>query len=585
MHQFPNRDAYDDFYTIMEQFVDIGVASFKEFAVKALLSYLRTQVNDESAAWFESYWSGPRGRYCLCDAGYAGTNNNMGMEVDWRDIKEQVPHTASLGTFIGALWQFIKQLAIEHMAVLERLGDPHNFPEFLKPDKAIWDKIQGIHPKTAVLSYVMEGGSKLVSEFPAYVHEVYRQGEDATPLHLKIWLSHDDRKREGKPLTLKIESFKKVLMPAQHLLKKMDPDNTRSVADVLVDLQPLQDQYANLVVRNRPDLVPGVDIKLALKIYKSFHLLQKASTWGDIPVQCTCRECFKNCVCAHGVLFASLFDDTLRVPEEYIAATVGLRKKCRALKGAAGTKRKRLFSEIAAAKKKGESKIKFMKQPEGPKVARDASGSRSKRFVIPDADIPTTSDEEVFRLFVPHLHSTCDFHILQAVATEAKAKAKDMPTIDNDEAEVPHFIDASECFPYIISTAGSAARVAEGQGKGKPAQAIQPVQAGQPANAGKPEWRRRFDSRRTTPVTTISIAETDVVEERRKTSVTGQLPKGNRENFLHFLHFLHFRLVPSWFGPLLIHDGMLNRRGRSVPELARSESERHQAATAENRSG
>ena len=32
--------------------------------------------------------------------GYAGSNNNMGMEVDWRDIKEQVPHTASLGTFI-----------------------------------------------------------------------------------------------------------------------------------------------------------------------------------------------------------------------------------------------------------------------------------------------------------------------------------------------------------------------------------------------------------------------------------------------------------------------------------------------------
>ena len=370
-------------------------------------------------------------------------------------------------------------------------------------------------------------------------------------------------------------------MPAQHLLKKLDPDNTRSVADVIVDLQPLQDQYANLVVRNRPDLVPGVDIKLALKIYKSFHLLQKASTWGDIPVQCTCRECFKNCVCAHSVLFASLFDDTLRVPEEYIAATVGLRKKCRALKGAAGTKRKRLFSEIAAAKAKGESKIKFMKQPEGPKVARDASGSRSKRFVIPDADVPTTSDEEVFCFFVPHSHSTCDFHIFQADATEAKAT--DMQTIENDEAEVPHFIDASECFPYIISTAGSAARVADGQGKGKPAQAIQPVQAGQPANPDKPEWRRRFDSRRTTPITTISIAETDVVAERRKTSLTGgQLPKGNSEIFLHLLHF---RLVPSWLGPLLIPDGMLDRRGGIVQELARSESEHHQAADAENRSG
>jgi hypothetical protein len=38
--------------------------------------------------------------------------------------------------------------------------------------------------------------------------------------------------------------------------------------------------------------------------------------------------------------------------EEYITATVALRKKCQSLKGAAGTKRKRLIVEYAAAKKK-----------------------------------------------------------------------------------------------------------------------------------------------------------------------------------------------------------------------------------------
>ncbi len=169
-------------------------------------------------------------------------------------------------------------------------------------------------------------------------------------------------------MSLKLDWFKTVLMPAQHILKKLDPGNQSSVEDVISDLQPLQDQYVNLVVRNRPDLVQGIDIKEAFKIYGSFQLLKKASAWGDIPVQCTCRECFKNCVCAHGVLFTSLFDEKLRVPGEYIAATVGLWKKCRSLKGAAGTKRKRLIAEYAAAKKKVESKIKFMKVPEGPKV-------------------------------------------------------------------------------------------------------------------------------------------------------------------------------------------------------------------------
>ncbi len=65
-------------------------------------------------------------------------------------------------------------------------------------------------------------------------------------------------------------------------------------------------------------------------------------------------------------MLTSLFDEKLLVPEEYFAATVGLRKKCQSLKGAAGTKRKRLIAEYAAAKKKVESKIKFMKVPEEP---------------------------------------------------------------------------------------------------------------------------------------------------------------------------------------------------------------------------
>ncbi len=174
--------------------------------------------------------------------------------------------------------------------------------------------------------------------------------------------------------------------------------------DVISDLQPLQDQYVNLVVRNRPDLMPGIEIKGALQIYCNFHLLKKASTWGDIPVQCTCCECLKNCVCAHGVIFTSLFEEKLRVPEEYIAVTVGLRKKCRSLKGAAGTKHKRLIAEYAAAKKKVESKIKFMQVPEGPKVQHDSSGSKSKGFVIPDADLPSTSEgeEEVPSLVAVH---------------------------------------------------------------------------------------------------------------------------------------------------------------------------------------
>ncbi len=174
----------------------------------------------------------------------------------------------------------------------------------------------------------------------------------------------------------------------------------------------------NFVVRNRPYLVPGIDIKKALKIYKSFHLLKKANTWGDVSVQCTCSECFKNCVCAHCMLINSLCNEKLRVQVEYIAATVGLWKKCRSLKGAAGTKRKRLIAEYAAAKKKVESKIKFMKVPKGPKVPHDLSDSKPKGFVIPDADLPSTSadEEEVPSLVAVLWCSGSHSHFLQTTA-------------------------------------------------------------------------------------------------------------------------------------------------------------------------
>ncbi len=113
-------------------------------------------------------------------------------------------------------------------------------------------------------------------------------------------------------------------------------------------------------------------------------------------MQCTCSECFKNCVCAHGVLFTSLFNEKLWVLEEYIAETVGLWKKCRSLKGTASTKSKLLIAEYGAygAAKNIKLKIKFIKVQEGPKVPLDLNGSKSKGFVIPvqfpDADLTST---------------------------------------------------------------------------------------------------------------------------------------------------------------------------------------------------
>jgi hypothetical protein len=52
---------------------------------------------------------------CLAHSRYAGCNNNMGVEVSWRQIKRVCPSLASLTEFIGALCKFIRrQLGEEH---------------------------------------------------------------------------------------------------------------------------------------------------------------------------------------------------------------------------------------------------------------------------------------------------------------------------------------------------------------------------------------------------------------------------------------------------------------------------------------
>jgi hypothetical protein len=154
-------------------------------------------------------------------------------------------------------------------------------------------------------------------------------------------------------------------------------------------------------------------------ISRNIQRYPEISRWGELPDD--------------GVLFTSLFNEKLRVPEEYIAATVGLWKKFQSLRGAAGNRCQRLIAEHAAAKKKVESKIRFMKVPEGPKVPRNSSGSKSKGFVIPDADLPSTSEneEEVPSLVAVHGYSCSDSHFLQTTAPHTKATPP--LTIDNDE--------------------------------------------------------------------------------------------------------------------------------------------------------
>ena len=80
---------------------DIAVLTFADLVQRLLVDYIRdVLLQPEAAEWFSTWWTGPtwaRCRYCLAHAGYGGSNNNMGVEVDWRDTKGLVPSSATIG--------------------------------------------------------------------------------------------------------------------------------------------------------------------------------------------------------------------------------------------------------------------------------------------------------------------------------------------------------------------------------------------------------------------------------------------------------------------------------------------------------
>ncbi len=145
--------------------------------------YLRT-VSDEAANWFEGWWTGARGRYCLCHAMHCGTNNNMGVEVDWCDIKKLCPPPATLATFLGShrLVHFIKEIGKEHEDHLVSCGHPNVF--ICEPilHKSMWDALQGMLPKTLACTFILTGnGKKLESKFAERVLEISDVGEKNAP--------------------------------------------------------------------------------------------------------------------------------------------------------------------------------------------------------------------------------------------------------------------------------------------------------------------------------------------------------------------------------------------------------------------
>ncbi len=138
MNYFKGVDArkkYDHFkfFEKVLKVKAVAVLTFADLVQRLLVDYIRDVLfQHEAVGWFSTWWTGARGRFCLAHAGYGGSNNNMGVEVDWRDVKGLVPSSATIGAFTGALVKFVADIGTEHQT-------------FLKPT-------DGLFPSTGVMT-------------------------------------------------------------------------------------------------------------------------------------------------------------------------------------------------------------------------------------------------------------------------------------------------------------------------------------------------------------------------------------------------------------------------------------------------
>ncbi len=152
-----------------------------------------------------------------------------------------------------------------------------------------------------------KGGAALAKKFAERVQEI--EATEGSALHIKIEKWHEDNEiKEIEVGFPQMEDIKTLLIPRQHVLKRIDPYNSKPIEDVRRELRSLKADYVNIVVNgNHPE---EMGVSEALDLYETFHHLERKDSWGAVPWSCTCVN--SHCVCKHAGLITSVFNPAMK---------------------------------------------------------------------------------------------------------------------------------------------------------------------------------------------------------------------------------------------------------------------------------
>ena len=292
----------------------------------------------------------------LADCGYGNCTHQNHQEGKWRPVKRGTGCGANgderqglrVGTFVGNPVGYTRSASEDHEQKSIDAGRPNLFVRNPVPSKKEWDAVQALHPKLLLCSVPCAAGLSAsdTAAFAELMADLTFAGGPHDPLYLQIQKFHRAKLADHLAAGKAEKDFKcriikrlldKIIMPANWLMYRLDPNGKRSVTEVHTALQPYFRDYQAFMRQHetgtafaarvaRWDLEEYLDVMDTAVVVTRIDT-KKEELWGDLYFKCSCKPCFVRGCCRESVIWSMVLNPKLVIPPKYAKLEPGERKR------------------------------------------------------------------------------------------------------------------------------------------------------------------------------------------------------------------------------------------------------------------
>jgi hypothetical protein len=341
------REVYDEYYGYFIRCSDIFDERHKPIMQAKMIDWLRTADSDQTADWWERYWTGP---WTLADCGYGNCTHQNHQEGSWRPLKRGTGCGAhgdkrqALATFVCHLNDYIRDASEKQEQKLIDAGRPGRFISNPEVTKREWDAISDLHPKTLILCAAMGLDAEGNEAYAELCADIILSGSADDPLYLRIQKFHRNKisayvatggKEEEYVWNLRKKYVAQIMVPSNRLMYTLDPKGTRKRDRVIQDLKPYQRDYHTFLRQHEPARKAVVDtwhIAKYLEVMSNFTVIDiikgdASEQWGDLKYKCSCKACHVRGGCRENLLWSMVINHKLVMPPKWSRHQPGERKR------------------------------------------------------------------------------------------------------------------------------------------------------------------------------------------------------------------------------------------------------------------